>query len=259
MSNIIPETYTSPNLRLGFFTKDHPTAPQPEFHEAPGNTVGVPDSHQGEELHCICTLNYGPEEGRPPVIGWKIITGKKGSEEWETHCTKALGRALKRAGYPDDLEDLRARNGYARGLAEIEAIRNGVAPPKTVSRQGVTVPAEDTVKATSAVQGDMTERARAEVEWSKERQQREESVPTPEPEATPEAEKTEQPELTLVQGEGGAAEDVRDIEVIREQLKSLTDAEKQNFREWLAGKEITGKLDDWADEVLDQVEEWLTT
>jgi len=134
------KTYITPTLRWGLFKKDYPGAPEPEFGLVDPATAGVPDDFCQDEcgnpvtqfVRCIV---YYPD-GRVAATGFKevpiqeIVAGKpknyvRNAESYVKLCTMALGRALKRAGYPDRTTDLRAFLLYERRNAEIEIIRAG--------------------------------------------------------------------------------------------------------------------------------------
>lgn len=125
-------TYASPGLRWGLALEDHPGA-YVEFTEQPGADLGIPDRLGGGKTFCVATIHFGA--GRKPVVGWKAIPGSpkvpNGADDisdlWNILCTKTLGRALKRAGYPDDLTDLKALVVWRQRDAEISSIRGGTA------------------------------------------------------------------------------------------------------------------------------------
>ncbi len=129
----IAENYVSPSLRWGIFKEDHPDA-SVEFHAAPGTELGIPENFGGSEQYCVATIFKHP--GDPsPIVGYKPVsdaTGGRGdhlSDGWNILCTKALGRALKRGGYPDTTDDLRVFVQYKKRMAEHSAIRHGVEAP----------------------------------------------------------------------------------------------------------------------------------
>jgi hypothetical protein len=122
----ISESYASPGLRLGLLLEDHPEATY-DFRLATGDEIGVPDEYGGgTKKFCVCTISFG--ENRAPVIAWKPVSGNGTPDEWNILCTKTLGRALKRAGYPDDLHDLKALVLWRQREAEIAAIKGGALP-----------------------------------------------------------------------------------------------------------------------------------
>lgn len=132
MAQLSP-TYASPGLRWGLALEDHPGA-WVEFTESTGKELGIPASAGGgDEPFCVATIHFPDGAGRKPVVGYKPLKSKiKGeldhpSDRWNILCTKALGRALKRAGYPDDMTDLKALVVWRQRDAEIRAIGAGTA------------------------------------------------------------------------------------------------------------------------------------
>ncbi len=131
MATISP-TYASPGLRWGLALEDHPGA-WVEFTEQTGEELGIPKKVGGDKTFCVATIHF--EGDRKPVVGWKAIPANPKvpngaddlSDAWNILCTKTLGRALKRAGYPDDLTDLKALVVWRQRDAEIGAIRGGTA------------------------------------------------------------------------------------------------------------------------------------
>lgn len=132
----ISESYASPGLRLGLMLEDNPGAAY-DFRLAVGDEVGVPGEYGGAGKFCVCTITF--PDGRPDVVAWKPVAAKGQPDDWNVLCTKTLGRALKRAGYPDDLHDLKALVLWRQREAEIAAIRAGSLP--------LDVPRADTIAA----------------------------------------------------------------------------------------------------------------
>lgn len=118
----ISEFYASPGLRLGLLLEDHPEATY-DFQLVAGADVGVPDKFGGDKQFCLATIRF--PAGRSDVTAWKPVPASGSPDEWNILCTKTLGRALKRAGYPDDLKDLKALVLWRQRDAEIAAIRGG--------------------------------------------------------------------------------------------------------------------------------------
>jgi hypothetical protein len=118
----ISEFYASPGLRLGLLLEDHPEATY-DFQLVAGSDVGVPDKFGGDKQFCLATIRF--PAGRSDVTAWKPVPASGSPDEWNILCTKTLGRALKRAGYPDDLKDLKALVLWRQRDAEIAAIRGG--------------------------------------------------------------------------------------------------------------------------------------
>ena len=114
---------------------DHPDAVI-TYREGTAAECGVPASWGGDGLVVICRIE---RPGLPPVEAYKPVELKvqRGgrtvdavldADWWNVQSTKALGRALKRAGYPDDMRDLKALVLWRQRNAEVEAITGGTAP-----------------------------------------------------------------------------------------------------------------------------------
>lgn len=131
----IPESYASPGLRLGLLMDDHPNAVI-TYREGTAAECGVPDGWGGNQQVVICRIDrpglpvveaYKPVELRV-MRGGKMVDATLDADWWNVQSTKALGRALKRAGYPDDMRDLKALVLWRQRNAEVEAITGGTAP-----------------------------------------------------------------------------------------------------------------------------------
>jgi hypothetical protein len=124
--------YASPSLRWGLLLEDHPEA-HVTFDCRLGTELGIPSAMGGDEQFVVATIHFPPGTGKPDAIGYKPLSagtkrsGDHDSDVWNVLCTKALGRALKRAGYPDNLNDLKALVLWRQRDAEINAIRAGTA------------------------------------------------------------------------------------------------------------------------------------
>lgn len=122
----ISESYASPGLRWGLLLEDHPQATY-EFSIDVAETFGVPPDFGGDALVCVATIIF-PD--RPNVVAWKA-PGPEGKghgqdqrtpDGWNILQTKTLGRALKRAGYPDDMPSLKALMLWRKRNAEVSSI-----------------------------------------------------------------------------------------------------------------------------------------
>jgi len=118
----ISESYASPGLRLGLLLEDHPDATY-TFELRSGEELGIPGRFGGGDDFCVCTITFA--QGRSTAQAYKPVPNKGDADAWNILCTKALGRALKRAGYPDDLKDLKALVLWRQRGAEIAAISAG--------------------------------------------------------------------------------------------------------------------------------------
>lgn len=121
----LPESYASPGLRVGLLLDDHPAAVI-TYREAPGAEVGVPAGWGDDQPVIVCRIE---RPGYPDVEGYKPVEGKHDPDNWNTLSTKALGRALKRAGYPDDMRDLKALVLWRQRNAEVTATLGGSTVP----------------------------------------------------------------------------------------------------------------------------------
>lgn len=136
MPGNIPDSYASPGLRIGLLLEDHPTA-RVDYTIEMGSDLGIPPEQGGDEQFVVASIVFGTD--RHPAVGWKALssrpTKKDGSvqsfdhpsDQYNLNCTKALGRALKRAGYPDDIDDLRALVRWRRENAQLQALLAGQA------------------------------------------------------------------------------------------------------------------------------------
>lgn len=131
MAEISPD-YASPGLRWGLLLEDYPGA-DTDYSITKGATLGLTDAMGAKDDFVVAVIHFPEGSGRSPATGWKPLQSHiRGSldhpsDRYNLMCTKALGRALKRAGYPDDIPDLRAVGAWRKRNAEIEAIRSGTA------------------------------------------------------------------------------------------------------------------------------------
>lgn len=116
----IAANYTSPWARWALLLEDHPGSTH-DYTVATGDELGIPEAFGGgDRKFCVCTITL--PDGTTHV-GWKAPESNKGdSDEWVKIQAKALGRACKKAGYPDNTDDLKAVLLWRRRLAEIGAI-----------------------------------------------------------------------------------------------------------------------------------------
>jgi len=122
----IPATYASPHLRLSLLLFDLPGT-EISYEMKTGTELGIPEQFGGDGNFCVATIHFPPETGRPSVCGYKIAPARGNADEWNILCTKALGRALKKAGFPSDTKDLKTVVLWRQREAEIRAIDAGTA------------------------------------------------------------------------------------------------------------------------------------
>ena len=123
----IAEDYVSPSVRWGLLKQDYPQAVV-EFSHCKGSEIGIPPKFGGDEEYCVASILLRPTD-QLPITGYKPFSdaqtrkGDHSSDAWNVLCTKALGRALKRAGYADTDSEMRVLVQYKQRLAEHEAIK----------------------------------------------------------------------------------------------------------------------------------------
>lgn len=115
--------YASPGLRWGLLLEDHPSA-EVTFTEGKASDFDVPERWGGDKAVCVATIT-GLSGDRKPVTAYKVADKVGDPDAWNLLCTKTLGRALKRAGYPDDMPSLRALVLWRQRNAEVDAIEGG--------------------------------------------------------------------------------------------------------------------------------------
>src|SRR5690606_29496392 len=115
------ETFASPGLRWGLLLEDHPGATH-SFTIKSGQDLGIPQQFGGDKDFCVCTIEV---PGHEPTTAWKEVPARGDSNDWAVLQTKTLGRALKKAGYPDDMVDLKALMLWRRRNAEVAALSEG--------------------------------------------------------------------------------------------------------------------------------------
>lgn len=157
--------YASPGLRWGLVLSEHPDAKH-EFRHMNGVElrqfgVELPPAFGGSENHhyCVCILDI---PGQDRAVGYKPVKSSGNADDWNLACTKTLGRALKRAGFPDNLADLKALMLWRRRNAEIALLSSGQPLPELISgvEQSAAelpagqVPAEPTTDDTAPAVGD---------------------------------------------------------------------------------------------------------
>lgn len=102
------DDYISTSLRWAMFKADWPDATV-EFSEGTAGDAGIPSSfHKKDEKVCIATITRFVGDKRP-MIGYKTLSDARSrdTDSWNVLCSKAMGRALKKAGYPDNMNDLK--------------------------------------------------------------------------------------------------------------------------------------------------------
>jgi hypothetical protein len=141
----ISEKYISPNARMAMFLREHPNAKEPKYSTRTPSQVGIPSEFMGSAASdIVCFVELDPGDDGEVITAWHEIPAEevyyegRGSnrnkrtrpfsrtpEAWQKLCTMTLGRALKKAGYPDDRDDLALAFHFRQRIAELELYRQG--------------------------------------------------------------------------------------------------------------------------------------
>jgi hypothetical protein len=136
----IQEGYLSTSVRWALFKADHPDA-EIKFTEATAEQVGIPASFsKKDEKFCVATITRHPGD-TIEIVGYKSVSaaGKiTDSDAWHVLCSKAMGRALKKAGYPDTISDLKIMTRYQE-IGSQAAVNNVVTTSAGSSNVSYTV------------------------------------------------------------------------------------------------------------------------
>ena len=125
----IAEDYVSPSVRWGLLKQDYPDAVV-EFTHSLGVDIGIPENFGGKDEYCVAQILLRPTD-ELPIVGYKPVSDARSnkndhpSDAWNVLCTKALGRAVKRAGYDDTASNLKILVTYQQRKAEHDAISGG--------------------------------------------------------------------------------------------------------------------------------------
>lgn len=116
------DDYISTSLRWSMFKADWPDATV-EFTEGTAADAGVPASFsKKDEKVCIATVTRF--KGDTPFIGYKSVSDAKGrdTDAWNVLCSKAMGRALKKAGSPDNMNDLKVLMRFREAIGTAKKV-----------------------------------------------------------------------------------------------------------------------------------------
>lgn len=122
------DDYISTSLRWSMFKADWPDATV-EFTEGTAADAGVPASFsKKDEKVCIATVTRF--KGDTPFIGYKAVSDAKGrdTDAWNVLCSKAMGRALKKAGSPDNMNDLKVLMRFREAIGTAKKVEAKAAP-----------------------------------------------------------------------------------------------------------------------------------
>lgn len=122
------DDYISTSLRWSMFKADWPDATV-EFTEGTAADAGIPASFsKKDEKVCIATVTRF--KGDTPFIGYKSVSDAKGrdTDSWNVLCSKAMGRALKKAGSPDNMNDLKVLMRFREAIGTAKKVETKAAP-----------------------------------------------------------------------------------------------------------------------------------
>lgn len=137
MAAINFEDYLSTSVRWAMFKADWPDA-SIEFSESTPSEIGIPStfSKKDEKICVALVTRYKGDES--PIVAYKAesdVRGAKDTDSWHALCSKAMGRAMKKAGYPDTMTDLKILMKFREaktGVKKVEQVQvNATAPIET--------------------------------------------------------------------------------------------------------------------------------
>ena len=156
MAAINFEDYLSTSVRWAMFKADWPDA-SIEFSESTPSEIGIPSTFSKKDEK-ICVAHVARYKGdESPIVAYKAesdVRGPKDTDSWHALCSKAMGRAMKKAGYPDTMGDLKTLINFRK--------TNKTEQPeaKTTSVAGVQI-------STPTIQMESKEKpARPSIDWS---------------------------------------------------------------------------------------------
>ena len=126
------DDYLSTSVRWAMFKADWPDATV-DFSEGTAADVNIPATFtKKDEKLCIAKVSRftGDERIITAFKSQGDVRGAKDTDSWHALCSKAMGRALKKAGYPDTMTDLKI-------LLKFRDTKNGVKKNVTADVQNV--------------------------------------------------------------------------------------------------------------------------
>lgn len=137
MAAINFEDYLSTSVRWAMFKADWPDA-SIEFSESTPSEIGIPSNFSKKDEK-ICVAHVARYKGdESPIVAYKAesdVRGPKDTDSWHALCSKAMGRAMKKAGYPDTMTDLKILMKFREaktGVKKVEQVQvSNVAPIET--------------------------------------------------------------------------------------------------------------------------------
>lgn len=115
----IADDYLSTSLRWSLFKADWPDGAI-EFREASAEDLDIPKSFRKDnEMICVATLTRFPNDPTP-IMAYKsessVAGNQRDTDAWHSLTSKAMGRALKKAGYPDRMADLKVLMNFRKSI-----------------------------------------------------------------------------------------------------------------------------------------------
>lgn len=115
-------------MRVALWKEDNPGASF-TWRVDKGEAVGIPAGYGADKDLVIVTLHHN-DGIRPDVEGWVDVEEEDRTPDGlNTLITKALGRALKKNGFPDDMTEMKALMFWRERKAEIRSIGAGQTLP----------------------------------------------------------------------------------------------------------------------------------
>lgn len=134
MAAINFEDYLSTSVRWAMFKADWPDGAI-EFTESTPAEIGIPTSFsKKDEKICVATVTRFTGDDRP-IVAYKAesdVRGNRDTDAWHALCSKAMGRAMKKAGYPDTITDLKI-------LMKFRDAKNGVKKAEQVNANSASI------------------------------------------------------------------------------------------------------------------------
>lgn len=130
MAAINFEDYLSTSVRWAMFKADWPDGAI-EFTESTPAEIGIPSSFsKKDEKICVATVTRFSGDDRP-IVAYKAesdVRGARDTDSWHALCSKAMGRAMKKAGYPDTMSDLRILMKFREAKDGVKKVEQAQTP-----------------------------------------------------------------------------------------------------------------------------------
>lgn len=129
------------------FKADWPDATV-EFSEGTAADAGIPGSFsKKDEKVCIATITRFSGDDRV-LVGYKTLSDAKGrdTDAWNVLCSKAMGRALKKAGYPDNMNDLKVLMRFREAIGTAKKVESQPKPAPQVENKSAVIAGQQTTQ-----------------------------------------------------------------------------------------------------------------